>query len=47
MTVTDALKAIEAAKAATGEDVRPDWIVSTGPSESVTISTGIDRKGSA
>lgn len=46
VTVTDALKAIEAAKQATGEDIRPDWIVSTGPSESVTISTGIDMKGS-
>ncbi len=47
VTVTDALKAVKAARAATGEDDRPAFLASSGPSESVTVSTGVFAKEKA
>lgn len=45
VTIKDVLETIDVEAAATGEQPeRPNWLKSTGPQESVTISTGIDVK---
>ena len=44
ISVTDALRAIAAAKTATGEDIRPKWLISTGSNENITFTTGVKTK---